>query len=466
MPQFETAGAGKVGHNTPSTRELASSNGSNVPSKNAAFSPPSRYQTRKSLDVDDYFAGPRDMQKHSKLPFFMRVHGSVMPKMILPLTFVGAWATAITLISKFVSKISVDTVLLTVLGFVVGFGLSFRCATAYERYNDGRKYWAQLTLTSRNLGRLIWLNVNERNDPEHPEYTKRDLLAKISAINLINGFAVALKHRLRFEPAVDYPDLDSLVCHLDGATARSADQSKLRHRKQSALKRFGDRLGLTFCQSNPRKLIKRSQDNLGNLPHEILTHLSAYISAEINDTKNVPITCCQNLMMTDIRIMADILSGTERVLNTPLPLAYSISISQITWAYIVVLPFQLVSKLNWITIPATMFAAYIILGLAIIGREIENPFGDDVNDLPMEAYCTEIAADLDVLTSLPMDEYKNFTSHIDNKPLFPLSHGGIKEWEDQSIDSIRDALRAKATTKSQSIQLQREKTEYANIEAV
>jgi len=34
----------------------------------------------------------------------------------------------------------IDSVLLTVLGFVVAFGLSFRCSTAYERYNDGRKY--------------------------------------------------------------------------------------------------------------------------------------------------------------------------------------------------------------------------------------------------------------------------------------------------------------------------------------
>lgn len=90
----------------PDTRELASSNGSStakIPARNVAFQPPSRYQTSHSLDLDDYFAGPRDMQKHSKLPLFMRIHGSVMPKMILPLTFVGAWATAITCIDKLVN---------------------------------------------------------------------------------------------------------------------------------------------------------------------------------------------------------------------------------------------------------------------------------------------------------------------------------------------------------------------------
>lgn len=310
---------------------------------------------------------------------------------------------------------------------------------------------------------MIWLNIDEREDPEHPEYTKQDLLGKLSAINLINAFAVALKHRLRFEPAVDYPDLNYLVNHLDGATAKGADQSRLRHRKPSALKQFGDYLGVSFCQSNPRKMIKRSQSNLGNLPHEILAHLSGYITAEINDSKNVVIACCQNLLFTDIRVMADILSGTERILNTPLPLAYCISISQITWAYIMVLPFQLFSKLGWITIPATMVAAYIILGLAIIGREIENPFGNDVNDLPLETYCKEIAADLDILTSIPYNEYKNFVRNTDNRPLFPLSYSTVSEWEDQSIEAIRDALKAKT---SQDVQLTRAKTQYADIESV
>ena len=34
-----------------------------------------------------------------------------------------------------------DSILLTVLGFVVGLSLSFRSSTAYERWTEGRKYW-------------------------------------------------------------------------------------------------------------------------------------------------------------------------------------------------------------------------------------------------------------------------------------------------------------------------------------
>lgn len=44
----------------------------------------------------------------------------------------------------------------------------------------------------------------------------------------------------------------------------------------------------------------------------------------------------------------------ERVLDTPLPTAYSIAIAQISWIYILVLPFQLYNALVWITIPASI----------------------------------------------------------------------------------------------------------------
>lgn len=104
----------------------------------------------------------------------MRVHGSVLPKMILPLAFIGAWSTAITVINELVHDIGISSVVLTVLGFVVGLALSFRSSTAYERYTEGRKYWAQLTQTAQILGRTIWIHVHEREET----YTE-DLLGKV-----------------------------------------------------------------------------------------------------------------------------------------------------------------------------------------------------------------------------------------------------------------------------------------------
>ena len=50
----------------------------------------------------------------------------------------------------------------------------------------------------------------------------------------------------------------------------------------------------------------------------------------------------------------EVLTGTERVLDTPLPTAYVIAISQISWIYVMVLPFQLIAVLDWVTIPASI----------------------------------------------------------------------------------------------------------------
>ena len=66
--------------------------------------------------------------------------------------------------------------------------------------------------------------------------------------------------------------------------------------------------------------------------------------------------------------MNDVLTGADRVLTTPLPIAYTIAISQITWVYVFLLPFQLlgVPNMGWVTIPAAVAAAYIILGLVTL----------------------------------------------------------------------------------------------------
>jgi putative membrane protein len=107
------------------------------------------------------------MSKHSKWPFFMRMHGSVFPKMILPLT-----------VSEFIYPLAVSTLLLTVLGFVVGLAISFRTSTAYERYTEGRKYWSQMIFVSQNLARTIWIHTAEREG----ELGKEDLLNKLYVV--------------------------------------------------------------------------------------------------------------------------------------------------------------------------------------------------------------------------------------------------------------------------------------------
>jgi hypothetical protein len=233
------------------------------------------------------------------------------------------------------------------------------------------------------------------------------------------------------------------VAHLNtfaaSATEEDKENAQRTFRRHGFFKSVGEYLGISFAESNPRKAVKKAGRPLGNLPLEILSYLASYVD-ELALSGRLPIPMQQTTAYNNIAALNDVLVGTERVLNTPLPIAYSIAIAQITWVYVILLPFQLLSTLYWITIPATVVAAYIILGILFIGREIENPFGQDVNDLPLELYCGQIAAEMDVIASRPKPQSKLWMESLDNRVLWPLSNSGWPVWMTRTEDKIREAV--------------------------
>ncbi|KAI0360743.1 UPF0187-domain-containing protein [Trametes cingulata] len=133
------------------------------------------------------------------------------------LLFFSAWATAVSLISHNVYNLAIQPTLLTVIGTVLGFVISYRTTASFERYNEGRRLWSQIILGSRTLARTIWFHVPEtmpaaKDDPSTLEQRKaRVLIEKKTVINLIEAFGVAVKHYLRGEEGVYYVDLYHLV---------------------------------------------------------------------------------------------------------------------------------------------------------------------------------------------------------------------------------------------------------------
>lgn len=95
-------------------------------------------------------------------------------------------------------------------------------------------------------------------------------------MNLLVAFAVSLKHKLRFEPYTYYDDIAELVEHID-TFARSATKENTVRPKSGMFKAVGENLGLSFAASNPRKMMKKNQSPLGNLPLEVLCYLTAYV---------------------------------------------------------------------------------------------------------------------------------------------------------------------------------------------
>jgi len=102
---------------------------------------------------DDPFAKRR-------LPYPLRLTGSVLFTIWLHLIFIGVLSTAVVVIDKYAdASIAISPTLTSIIGFVVALSINFRNQTAYERWTEGRRLWNQLQLVIRNLGRIIWLQA-------------------------------------------------------------------------------------------------------------------------------------------------------------------------------------------------------------------------------------------------------------------------------------------------------------------
>ncbi|KAJ7624044.1 Bestrophin, RFP-TM, chloride channel-domain-containing protein [Mycena polygramma] len=119
-------------------------------------------------------------------------------------------------------KIDIPNVMLTVMGVVIGFVISYRAMSGYDRYWMGRTAWSDVIRNARTMGRLIWYHIPLRVLPPvstpgeplpQPSLHERAkvMAEKRMALDLVEAFAVALKHHLRGELGIYYEDLYDLV---------------------------------------------------------------------------------------------------------------------------------------------------------------------------------------------------------------------------------------------------------------
>ena len=101
-----------------------------------------------------------------------------------------------------------------------------------------------------------------------------------------------------------------------------------------------------------------------------------------------------NVIDQSVQQGIDYLGGCQRIRRTPLPYVYVVHLRRCLIAYCFTLPIGLVSSFGWWTIPVTLILAYMFFGIEEIGVEIENPFGDDLNDLPLNRFCETIENEL------------------------------------------------------------------------
>jgi ion channel-forming bestrophin family protein len=277
-----------------------------------------------------------------------RVRDSVIPTILSQVFLCGGFGFFISILAYYQVPVSAKVLGGVVPSIVLGLLLVFRTNTAYERFWEGRKAWGSIVNIIRNLSRLIWVAVGE-NDPIH-RYEKEQVL------KLLVAFAVATKLHLRSQP----PD---------------------------------DRLAALV---SPLQFAKLQQMN--NPPLEIVFWISDYLQAQQEQGQ---ISLYQmNELQNTLNGLVDTLGACERILRTPMPLAYAIHLKQLLLIYCILLPFQMVDDLKWWTAIATALVSFTLFGIEAIGVEIENPFGTDPNDLPLDTICNTIEQNITDLISI------------------------------------------------------------------
>jgi putative membrane protein len=81
-------------------------------------------------------------------------------------------------------------------------------------------------------------------------------------------------------------------------------------------------------------------------------------------------------------------------MKMPLPFAYAHHIKAFLVVFAATAPFALVDTMEWATPAASAILAFALFGIDEIAVEIEDPFGYDANDLPLDAVGDTIARDV------------------------------------------------------------------------
>ncbi|KAK6348436.1 hypothetical protein TWF718_006230 [Orbilia javanica] len=378
--------------------------------------------------------------KPSRLPDPLKLRSGVIFATIPSLLIIGLWAGAVTYVHLYHYNLQVDEGLVPVLGIVTSIAIAFKLYVSYQRYQDARNQWSRLRICIRNLARLIWCNVPDgpRQRPKVPPPTqiqveqklREDLLSKASAIRLLVGFAFALKHHVRREYGTEWPDVRARVGFLPTFARRGPpSQVSVSQSLYTSMdpekglpavpqKRFSTAPALWLSSLFSKEEVAKRQKEQEhhnilvahqNLPLEILSFLGSYVDL-LNSERKLEGGLAGTLH-TELGTLNEILGRCEVLMGESMPLPYTVIISQIKWLFMLLLPFQLLQAMSWITIPAVVIISFSLLGLSSAASTLSNPFSPAITPttLPLDQICTNLSIEIDTIcSSTHSPSYSNY----------------------------------------------------------
>ncbi|QMS86239.1 hypothetical protein HUN01_01055 (plasmid) [Nostoc edaphicum CCNP1411] len=307
--------------------------------------------------VKNSFRGKYQLYTGEKLHWIqvvLRLESSIIPDIIPWILFFCFYGFLVSLLHycgfsiAFTDKNRVINNTIVIFNIGLTLLLVFRTNTAHDRFWEGRKLWGALVNTVRKSAQSIYIVVKEQSP--------KDRVEKEAILRLVVAFTIAMKLHLRADPLDE--QLASLMSQIQFF--------KLRHTNHPPLQ-------IAFWI---RDYLQYQHDR--------------------NCLNTYQLTALHKLLDD----MVDILGGCERILKTPLPLIYTIKLRQLVLIYCLILPLELVSHLNWWTGIVIAFVSFTLLSIEQIGSEIEEPFGHNANDLPLNMICNTMLRNVEELITL------------------------------------------------------------------
>ncbi len=264
------------------------------------------------------------------ITFIFRFHKSDTFRQLMPMMFViGLYTYGICFLEiehwKLSEKSHVKNISIMhgMLGFVISLLLAYRTNTAYDRWWEGRKLWGSLVNSSRNLALKLSVMLTDEKD--------KNFLRQV-----IPAYASILSKHLSNKEVSKmlYENIDLEIDHQ---------------------------------KHKPNQVAKSIFEKINEL----------YKSGKITGDQLITIN-------NELQTFTDVCGACERIKNTPIPYSYSAFIKKFIFFYIMTLPFGYAFSLGYYSIPVVIFTFYVLASLELIAEEIEDPFGDDANDLPTE----------------------------------------------------------------------------------
>lgn len=252
-----------------------------------------------------------------------------MVKIIRAVIAMGVYATVVSVSVEYFDLqqyINMNTQVFSLLGVILSIFLVFRTNSAYDRWWEARKQWGALVNNTRNLAIYV-----------HTMFPEEDKEVRRFMAKHISNFCIALVEHLR-----EGTHIDKLI----------------------------------YLSDDERSVYKSK----GHIPNHIALQIfdriaSGHRNAEINEGDYINIKAQHQSLL-------DILGACERIKKTPIPFSYVVYLRIFVIGYGLLLPFALVGTFHLSTIPLVMFLFFALLGVELLGEEIEDPFGLDCNDLP------------------------------------------------------------------------------------